>query len=219
MNLIIATAFLLAPAFADNTTTTTHATTTTQAPTNTTNPGTASGMTSAATGSNTGASTTGTNTAGANTGAYTTLSDAQIADVVKTANKGEIDASKHAKTHAKNKDVKNFANMMIQHHEKSNQETKQLLSKLKLKAETNDVSHTLEETAQSKINGMKDLKGADYDKAYIQAQIDMHQTVLSSIEQSLLPSAKNAELKAMLEKTRETVASHLSEAKRINGQL
>lgn len=198
MNLIIATALMLAPAYAQNTTT--------QAPTNTTNPHTTSGMTT---------STTTTT----NTGAYTTLSDAQIVDVVKTANKGEIDTSKHAKKHAKNKEVQNFAKMMINHHEKSDKEAKKLSSKIKVKPETNDLSHSLEASVKDKMSSMKDLKGADYDKAYIQAQIDLHQTVLSSIEQSLLPSAKNAELKAMLEKTRTTVSGHLDEAKLINSQL
>lgn len=192
MKSILAAILLVAPAYAQNTTSTHN--------TNATDAHSPSGMST-------------------NTGAYTTLSDAQIVDVVKTADEGEIKSSEHAKKHATSKEVKSFAKMMIQHHEKNEKEAKKLTSRLKIKAETNDVSHSLAASAKQDLEKLKDLKGKDYDKAYIQAQMDMHKAVLSSIENSLLPSAKNAELKAMLEKTRDTVAQHLTEAERINSSL
>jgi putative membrane protein len=46
-----------------------------------------------------------------------------------------------------------------------------------------------------------------------------HQAVLDAIDQTLIPGAQNAELKALLEQTRPAVAAHLEHARRLQGSL
>ncbi len=47
----------------------------------------------------------------------------------------------------------------------------------------------------------------------------MHQTVLDTIDSTLLPKATEASLKAELGKMREAVASHLEHAKKLEASL
>ena len=46
-----------------------------------------------------------------------------------------------------------------------------------------------------------------------------HQAVLDAIDKTLIPNAKNAELKALLEQTRPAIAAHLDHAKQIQASL
>jgi putative membrane protein len=46
-----------------------------------------------------------------------------------------------------------------------------------------------------------------------------HQNALDALDKTLIPSAQNAELKALLEKTRPVVAAHLDRAKKVQSEL
>jgi putative membrane protein len=43
--------------------------------------------------------------------------------------------------------------------------------------------------------------------------------VLDAVDKTLIPGAKNAELKALLEKTRPAFVAHLEHAKKVQGSL
>jgi putative membrane protein len=66
---------------------------------------------------------------------------------------------------------------------------------------------------------MSGLTGAAFDRAYMDREVEYHQTVLDAIDQTLLPNVQNAELRALLEQTRPAVASHLEMAKSIQTKL
>ena len=45
-------------------------------------------------------------------------------------------------------------------------------------------------------------KGGDFDRAYVDHEVAYHQAVIDAIDKSLVPNAKNAELKDLLVKSR-----------------
>jgi putative membrane protein len=49
--------------------------------------------------------------------------------------------------------------------------------------------------------------------------VEYHQTVLDAMDKTLIPSAKNEELKALLEKVRPAFVAHLEHAKKIQSEL
>lgn len=51
-------------------------------------------------------------------------------------------------------------------------------------------------------------KGADFDKAYIDHEVAYHQQVRDAINSTLLPNAKNPELKALIERCEQGRASY-----------
>jgi putative membrane protein len=63
------------------------------------------------------------------------------------------------------------------------------------------------------------LTGAAFDRAYVDHEVAYHEQVLDAIDKVLLPNAKNPELKALIEKVRPVIASHLQHAKLVQGQL
>lgn len=145
--------------------------------------------------------------------------DAQIASIVVTANTVDIDAGKLAKTKAKNPEVKKFAEQMIADHTAVNKSAVDLVTKLKVTPEDNDTSKALKKGGDDNLAKLKTMKGKDFDKAYVDQEVTYHQAVLDAIDKTLIPSAQNAELKALLVKVRPAIAAHLEHAKHIQSTL
>jgi putative membrane protein len=147
------------------------------------------------------------------------INDAQIASIVVTANQVDIDAGNFAKTRAKNPQVKQFAQQMVTDHTGVNKQATELAAKLKVTPEDNATSQSLKSGGEANVNKLKLLKGADFDKAYIDHEVDYHQAVLDAVDKTLIPGAKNEELKALLVKTRPAFLAHLEHAKHVQAEL
>jgi putative membrane protein len=147
------------------------------------------------------------------------VTDAQIAHIVVTANQVDIDAGKLAAAQATNPEVKKFGQQMVTDHTGVNKQATDLATKLKVKPEDNPTSKALKEGGDKNIAKLKGLKGAEFDKAYIDNEVAYHQAVLDAVDKTLIPGAKNAELKALLEKTRPAFVAHLEHAKKVQGSL
>ena len=146
-------------------------------------------------------------------------SDPQIADIVVTANQIDIDAGKLAKSHTKNKEVQAFAQQMITDHTAVNKQAAALAKKLGVKPEDNDTSRSLKQAADANAERLKKLKGAKFDKAYIDNEVNYHQQVLDAIDKVLVPNAQNQELKGLIEKVRPAIQAHLDHAKHVQADL
>jgi putative membrane protein len=145
--------------------------------------------------------------------------DPQIAGIVVAANQIDVDAGKLAKSRTKNKEVSSFAQQMITDHTAVNKQASALVKKLKVKPEESDTSKSLKAGASDNMAKLKPLKGADFDRAYVNHEVDYHQAVLDAIDKTLIPSAKNEELKGLLTKVRPAIAAHLEHAKHIQSSL
>jgi putative membrane protein len=146
-------------------------------------------------------------------------SDPQIAHIVVTANQIDVDAGKIAKSKSKNKEVQAFAQQMITDHTAVNKQAAALAKKLGVKPENNDTSKALKKGAQENVANLKKLKGAAFDKAYVDHEVAYHQQVLDAIDKVLVPSAQNAELKGLIVKVRPAFQAHLEHAKHLQASL
>lgn len=145
--------------------------------------------------------------------------DAQIADIVVTANQVDIDAGKLAESRTQSKDVKAFAQRMVMDHSGVNQSAVALVTKLHVTPESNDTSRSLQKNGDANLAALKKLTGAAFDKAYIDHEVTYHQAVLDALDQTLIPSAQNAELKALLVKVRPAFVAHREHAKHLQASL
>jgi len=145
--------------------------------------------------------------------------DAQIAAIVVTANQVDIDAGKLAESKSANKEVKEFAQRMITDHTGVNKAATELVTKLKVKPEENPTSKSLRTAGDETLKRLKALNGAEFDKAYVDNEVTYHQTVLDAIDNTLIPSSKNEELKALLVKVRPAFVAHLDHAKHLQSTL
>ena len=145
--------------------------------------------------------------------------DAQIAAIVVTANQVDIDAGKLAESKGKNKDVKAFGKMMVTDHSGVNKSAKDLVKKLGVKPEDSPTAESLKKGGQENVAHLKTLKGDAFDKAYIEHEVAYHQQVIDAMDKTLIPSAQNAQLKALLVKVRPAFVAHLERAKKIQAEL
>jgi putative membrane protein len=145
--------------------------------------------------------------------------DAQIASIVVTANQVDIDAGKLAETRAATADVKQFAKLMVADHTGVNKQAVDLVTRLKVTPQDNDTSKSLKDGGDKNLASLKTLKGAAFDKAYVDHEVAYHQAVLDAIDKTLIPNASNADLKALLVKVRPAIASHLEHAQHLQASL
>ncbi len=145
--------------------------------------------------------------------------DPQIAAIVVTANQVDIDAGKLAKATSKTKDVQDFAERMIVDHGGVLKSAGELVNKLHVKPESNATSQSLQKGGDDNLAALKKLHGAAFDKAYVDHEVAYHEAVLDAVDKTLIPSASNAELKALLVKVRPAFVAHLEHAKMLQASL
>ena len=147
------------------------------------------------------------------------LNDAKIAHIVVTANHVDIDAGNLAKKKASNKDVQAYAQRMIGEHTDVNKQATDLATKLKVTPEDNAISKSLKAEGKKNLDKLNGLSGNEFDKAYIEGEVKLHQQVIEVADKQLVPNVKNEELKALLVKVRPALVSHLEHVKQIQTSL
>lgn len=145
--------------------------------------------------------------------------DPQIAAIVVTANQVDIDAGKLAESKTRSKDVEAFAQRMITDHSGVNNAAADLVRKLGVTPEDNPTSQSLKQGGDANLANLKTLGGKQFDRAYIDHEVTYHETVLDALDKTLIPGAKNAELKALLVKVRPAFVAHLEHARHLQAEL
>ncbi len=148
------------------------------------------------------------------------LTDSDIAQIMTTANQGEIDQANAALSKASSTDVRAFAQMMVNDHTSALNALTSLLSSRNITASTsNDIASTLSSGSRQTIANLNTYSGADFDRQYINAQVDAHQWLLTQLDSSIIPSTHDRRLRDLLKDQRGTVAMHLDRARQIQGTL
>jgi putative membrane protein len=146
-------------------------------------------------------------------------SDAQIAHIVVTANQVDIDAGKLAESKGSKADVKAFGKQMVTDHTAVNGQAVALAKKLNVTPQDNPTSESLKKGGEDNVKKLQGLSGAAFDKAYVDHEVAYHEAVLDAIDKTLIPNAKNEELKALIVKVRPAFVGHLEHAKKIQATL
>jgi len=141
--------------------------------------------------------------------------DAQIAAIVVTANAIDIAYGRLARERSRNAAVQSFASTMIADHTAVNEQAAALVARLGVEPEENEMSRALAAAAEAKRAELSGKSGAEFDRAYIENEVAFHQLVLDALDGTLLPNAKNAELRALLQAVRPAIVAHLEHAKQL----
>jgi len=125
--------------------------------------------------------------------------DAQIAHIAYTAGVIDIAAAKQALKKSHNKQVLDFANEMVRDHTAVNDKALALVKKLGVTPQDNPTSQSLKAAGDAKLKDFAKLSGKAFDKAYANNEVAYHKTVNGALQTTLIPDAKNAELKSLLQ--------------------
>jgi putative membrane protein len=119
----------------------------------------------------------------------------------------EVELSKIAQKKASNESVREFANRMVEVHSKSNQQLLRTGRGL-----NPDLPKNLDPEHQTVRNELQKASGADFDLAYISAQIQDHQRT-ANLLQWHISTGQNEALKKYSMETLPEVMDHLEHAK------
>jgi len=164
-----------------------------------------------------GAGTGGAGARSAGTGGAGTGADigmrvvaGDIAAVLNTVNTGEIELGKLALGHSSTTLARDYAQTMINEHSAAEERQSALFRSLNVAATDNALRGQLQQEARRTTMTLQGLAPGAFDQAYASSQVDMHGSVLRLIDETLLPSAEQAELRRELMLTRAEVQRHLT---------
>jgi putative membrane protein len=147
------------------------------------------------------------------------LSDAQIAQVTSTANVGEVAQANAALPKLTNPDAKQFATMMVEQHGAAQERAAAMLEQKGLTPAASYLSIELKEDSDEIIEEINTADRDEVDKVYMEAQVEVHEKVLKTIDEKLIPAATDPALQQELQTARGEVATHLQRAKEIVEKL
>ena len=108
---------------------------------------------------------------------------------------------------------------MERDHKAVNDKALALVKKLNVTPEDNDTSKALSKQAADKRAELGRLNGAAFDKAYIDNEVAYHKTVNSALQNTLIPSTNNPELKDLLTTGLKIFQGHEQHAEHVAAEL
>lgn len=145
--------------------------------------------------------------------------DAQIAHIAYTAGLADIANAEQAMKKTKTRAVKDFAQDMLRDHKAVNDQALALVKKLNVAPQDNDTSKAIAKGQADKRAELAKLDGAAFDKAYAANEVAYHKTVNGALEQTLIPSASNGELKSLLQTGLKIFQGHQQHAEHVAAEL
>lgn len=145
--------------------------------------------------------------------------DAQIAHIAYTAGSIDIAAAKQALAKSQNPAVREFASQMVRDHEAVNEKALALVKALNVTPEENPTSEALAKSAEEERKTLARLDGAAFDRAYVANEVAFHGTVNGALRSTLIPSARNPQLKSLLETGLTLFGEHQKHAEHLATEL
>jgi putative membrane protein len=136
------------------------------------------------------------------------LNDATIVAIFDNANTVDIETGKLAAKRGWTSEVRQFGAMLARDHDMVRQQGRDLAKKLGV-TPTPPVGDRSAEDQKAVIRRLNSLRGPEFDRAFLEREIQFHKDVIAAIETTLLPAIKNKELRALVVKVAPAFQAHL----------
>ncbi|MDP9278786.1 MAG: DUF4142 domain-containing protein [Gemmatimonadota bacterium] len=147
-----------------------------------------------------------------------TWTDANIAALLDEANMADSAAGALAATKGTSSAVRDFGRRMTRDHHTLRAQGEALAKKLKI-TPTHPAGDNLVTDAQKNMDTLNSTaKGKDFDKAYIDSEVDAHKKVLE-LATKAMDQAQSTELKNLIQKAAPVIKGHLDLAESIQKNL
>jgi putative membrane protein len=146
------------------------------------------------------------------------LDDEHAAQVMLTINSGAIMQGELAVMRAADERVRAYATRMVTEHTAANAMLMALTGRLGITPMDTDLSRQLLADATSALASLRGAPEAEFDLAYVTAQVMQHERALMLFD-SLEPQLADDDLRAATEMLRRTVAEHLDDGRTLRAAL
>ena len=141
----------------------------------------------------------------------TALDDATIVAIFDFANTADIETGRLATRLGSTKEVRDFGAMLVLAHEQVRKLGRDLAKKLAV-TPTPPANDQAPKDHAAAMARLEKLKGAAFDRAFLQHEVNFHAAVIDAVTKTLLPAIKNPELRDLVVKVAPAFESHRAAA-------
>ena len=146
------------------------------------------------------------------------LDDPTIVAIFDAANTYDIETGKLAVRKARSKETHEFGEMLVRDHTNVRQQGRDLAASLKV-TPTPPKDFALARAHVEAMKKLRSLKGAEFDRAFLQHEIDFHNAVIDAVTTTLLPATQNAQVKDLETKVAPAFVAHRDRAQMLLDHL
>ncbi len=155
----------------------------------------------------------------ARTDATLKLTDEQVLAVLDTMRLKQVEQAKIAASRTRNKEIKSFANAILEKNEEAKRKQRALELKLGILPQPSERSDVVLLAAKQDVESLRKETPESLDRAFLEmATQDLKQST-DFIENHAMPGVERSELKSMLEEIRTGMSMQLSDASAIADKL
>ena len=147
-------------------------------------------------------------TANASTAA---LDDPTIVAIFDAANTWDIETGKLAEEKGTTKDIREFGAMLAHDHTMVRQQGRDLAKKLGV-TPTPPKDFAMAKDHEAAMKELRAAKGKEFDRAFLQHEVNFHKAVIDAVNQTLLPAIQNQQLKDLVTRVAPAFQAHMMAA-------
>jgi putative membrane protein len=152
-------------------------------------------------------------------GGNTSVTPEGVLSQMNVANTTEIQLATVAAKQARSAQVKQIARKLAADHTRNRDQLRALAQKLNVSLTPSQGGSVSAADSAAMPADLQSKSGADFDRAFVQHEIDDHQSNIEKIEGQILPSMQDEQVKAYLQKTVTEMQGHLSSLQKLQQQL
>jgi predicted outer membrane protein len=136
------------------------------------------------------------------------------------ANQAEVKLGQVAQKQAESKQVKQFAQRMVQDHQRNDKQLTQLARKMGVDLEGDEFQSAMKES-EEKLSELQEKKGAEFDRAYMEHMVQDHEEDVQNVHDAAMSASKepHPELAKLLGQTEGTLHEHHAMAQQVHQRL
>jgi putative membrane protein len=142
------------------------------------------------------------------------LDDPTIVAIFDAANTWDIETGQIAAKKGSNKEVRDFGAMLARDHKMVRQQGRDLAKKLQV-TPTPPKDFAMAKDHSAAVKKLNSLSGKDFDKAFLQHEVDYHKAVIDAVTTTLLPALQNQEVKDLVTKVAPAFTAHMQAAQNL----
>ncbi|WP_437958433.1 DUF4142 domain-containing protein [Sorangium sp. So ce119] len=143
------------------------------------------------------------------------VSDRELATLVSLINRQEVKLSEIALEKAESPEVQRYAEEMIDEHSRAEQHGVRLSRGATASIEACPQCQQIQADAIVTSESLQEQEGAEFDVAFIWAQVSLHRRALEILDQPITEQTKSASLRSHVMKMRSDIEQHLRKAEQL----
>jgi len=146
------------------------------------------------------------------------LDDATIVAIFDAANTSDIETGELGAKMGSTKEVRDFGAMLARDHKNVRQQGRDLAKKLGV-TPTPPKDDDSAKAHAAVMKKLMSLKGAEFDKAFLQNEVGYHDAVIGAVTNTLLPAIQNSDLKKLVTTVAPAFVAHRDAAKNMLSKM